>query len=84
MPTGVAVLSCTHNLHADPRTVLLGEGVVDAAAPARLTNHLAPEPGGEHPLVQPFAGVTERCLAVQTFASAKAVERNGEVVDADE
>src|SRR5215211_7921346 len=84
VPSGVAEFPCTHDLDADPRTVLLGEGVVDAAAPAGLADHLAPEPGGEHPLVQPFAGVTERCIVALTFARAEAVERDGEVVDADE
>jgi hypothetical protein len=49
----VAELPGTHDLGADPRTVLLGEGVVDAAAAAGLADHLAPEPGGEHPVVQP-------------------------------
>src|SRR5215204_6296531 len=84
VPSGETVFSCTHDLDADPRTVLPGEGLVDAAAPARLADHLAPEPGGEHPLVEPFAGVTERCIAALTFAGAEAVERDGEVVDADE
>ena len=62
----------------------LSEGVVDAAGAAGLADPLAPPPGDEHPLVQPFAGVTERCLVAQTFAGAEAVERDGEVVDAGE
>jgi hypothetical protein len=64
--------------------VLPGEGVVDAAATAGLADHLAPPPGGEHPLVQPFAGMTERCVVALTLTGAEAVERDGEVVDADE
>jgi hypothetical protein len=70
----VAELPGTHDLGADPRTVLLGEGVVDAAAPAGLVDQLAPEPGGEHPVVQPFAGVTERCVGALTLTGAEAVE----------
>jgi hypothetical protein len=34
--------------------------------------------------VQPFTGVTEMCVVALTFAGAEAVERDGEVVDADE
>src|SRR5918994_1175227 len=79
VPSGVAELPGTHDLGADPRIVLLGEGVVDAAATAGL-----PPPGGEHPFVQPVAGVTEMCVVALTFAGAEAVERDGEVVDADE
>ena len=63
---------------------LLREGVVDAAAAAGLADHLVPKLGGEHPLVQPFAGVAERCIARRTFAGGEAVERDGEVVDAGE
>jgi hypothetical protein len=70
----VAELSGTHDLGTDPRTVALGEGAVDPAGAAGLTDHLAPKPGGEHPLVQPFAGVTERCVEALTFTGAKAVE----------
>ena len=56
----------------------------DAAAPAGLADHLAPEPGGEHPLVEPFAGVAERGIVTLTLARAEAVEGDGEVVNADE
>jgi hypothetical protein len=34
--------------------------------------------------VQPFAGVAERRVVALWFAGAEAVERDGEVVDADE
>ena len=47
---------------------------IDAATPAGLADHLAPEPGGEHPLMQLLAGVTERCVAAQTLTGAEAVE----------
>jgi hypothetical protein len=49
--------------------VLLDEGVVDAATTTGL-----PPPGGEHPLVQPFPGVTEMCVEALTFTGAEAVE----------
>jgi hypothetical protein len=54
--------------------MLPGEGVVDAAATAGLADRLAPEPGGEHPLVQPFAGVAERCVVALTLTGAETVE----------
>jgi hypothetical protein len=85
MPPGRAELPGTHDLGADPRTVLPGEGVVDAAATAGLAEHLAaPPPGGKHPFVQPFADVAERCVEALAFAAAEPVERDGEVVDTDE
>ena len=36
--------------------------------------NLAPPPGGEHPFVQPFPGVTERCVVALTLTGAEAVE----------
>jgi hypothetical protein len=75
----VAELPGTHDLGADPRTVLLGEDVVDAATTAGL-----PPPRGEQPFVQPFSGVTERCVEALRFAGAEAVERDGEELDAGE
>ena len=66
---GVAELPGTHDLGADPRIVLLREGVVDAATTAGL-----PPPGGEHPFVQPFPGVTEMCVVALTLTGAEAVE----------
>jgi hypothetical protein len=68
----VAPLPGAHDLRSDPRIVLPDEGVVDAAATTWLV--AAPPPGGEHPFVQPFAGVTEMCVAALTFAGAEAVE----------
>src|SRR5215217_3947540 len=67
--SGVAELPGTHDLGADPRIVPLDEDVVDAAAPAGL-----PPPGGEHPLVQPIAGVTEMCVVALPLTGAKAIE----------
>jgi hypothetical protein len=69
VPSGVAELPGTHDLGADPRTVLPGEDVVDAAATAGL-----PPPGGEQPLVQPIPGVAEMCVVALTLAGAEAVE----------
>jgi hypothetical protein len=60
------------------------ESVVDAAAAAGLAAHLAPPPGGEHPFVQPLAGVAERCVEALRLAGAETVERDGEVLDEDE
>jgi hypothetical protein len=70
----MAELPGAHDLGADPGTVLPGEGVVDAAATAGRSHHLAPPPGGEHPFVQPFPGVTEMCVAALTLTGAEAVE----------
>src|SRR5918997_318799 len=69
VPSGVAELPGTHDLGADPRIVLLDEGVVDAVATAGL-----PPPGGEHPLVQPIPGVTEMCVVALPLTGAEAVE----------
>jgi hypothetical protein len=62
--------------------VLADEGVVDAAATTWLVP--APPSGGEHPFVQPLAGVAERRLQALAVTGAEPVERDGEVVDADE
>ena len=82
VPSGRAELPGTHDLGADPGIVLPQEGVVDAAAAAGLADPLAPPPGDEHPFVQPFAGVAERCVEAQTFAGAETIERDGEELDA--
>src|ERR671936_1335658 len=84
VPSGRAELPGTHDLGADPDIVQPHEGVVDAAGSVRLAELLAPPPRGEHPFVQPFAGVTERRLEALTFAGAEAVERDGEELDAGE
>ena len=84
VPSGVAELPGTHDLGADPGVVQPREGVVEAAGAAGLADHPAPPPGREHPSVQPLAGVAERCVAALRFAGAEAVERDREVVDADE
>ena len=84
MPSGRAELVRTHDLGADPGIVQPHEGVVDAAATAGLADHLVPPPGGEHPFVQPFAGVAEWCVEALTFAGAETVERDGEELDAGE
>jgi tetratricopeptide (TPR) repeat protein len=84
VPSGRAELPGTHDLGADPDREHLQEGVVDAAAAARLTDPLGPGPGDEHPLVQPFAGVAERCLQALTFAGGEPVERDGDLLDAGE
>src|SRR5215211_3664559 len=84
VPPGRTELPGTHNLGADPNIVQPQEGVVDAAAAAELADHLAPPPGGEHPLVQSLAGVAERRVEALTFAGAETVKRDGELLDAGE
>src|ERR671925_1189333 len=84
VPSGRAELPGTHDLGTDPRTVPLGEGVVDAAGAAGLADHLVPPPRGEHPFVQPLAGMAERCVEALTFTGTEAVERDGEELDAGE
>src|SRR5206468_11504856 len=84
VPSGVAELPGTHDLCADPGTVQPREGVVEAAGAAGLADNLVPPPGREHPFVQSFAGVAERCVMALRFAGAEAVERDREVVDTDE
>src|SRR4051795_6851212 len=79
VPSGRAELPGAHDLGADPGIEQLREGVVDAAATARL-----PPPGGEHPLVQPVPGVTEVCVAALALTGAETVERDGKAVDVDE
>jgi hypothetical protein len=53
--------------------VPLGEGVVDAAVVGWRQPRLPPL-GGEHPFVQPFAGMAERCVAGLTLSAPEAVE----------
>jgi hypothetical protein len=84
VPAGWAELPGTHDLGADPFIEQPRKGVVDAAGATGLAEHLAAPPSGDHPLVQPLAGVAERCLETLRFAGAEAVERDGEVLDADE
>src|SRR5919204_1274138 len=84
VPSGVAELPGTHDLDADATIVQPHDGVVDATGAAGLAEPLAPPPGREHPFVQPFAGVAERCVEAQTFAGAETVERDGEELDAGE
>jgi hypothetical protein len=80
----VAELPGTHDLGADPRSEQAQEGVIDAAGPTRLAEHLAAPPAGEHPLVQPFTSMTERCVEALTFAGGEAVERDGDELDTRE
>jgi hypothetical protein len=84
VPAGIAELARSRDLGADSRIVQPQERVVDPAAAARLADHLVPPAGGEHPLVQPLAGVAERCVGGQPFAGAEAIERDGEELDAGE
>ena len=78
-----AELAPAHDLGADAEAVPLGKGVVDAHAAAGLATHRAPEPGGEHPLVQTLPGVAERGVEREAIAGSEPVERDREVVHAD-
>jgi hypothetical protein len=84
VPPGRAELPGTHDLGADPRGEQPQEGVVDAAATAGLAAPLVPVPGGEHPLVQPLAGVAERRVEALALTGGETVERDGDLLDADE
>jgi hypothetical protein len=77
VPSRVAELPSAHDLRAEPGIVLPDEGVVDAAATAGC-----PPSGGEHPLVQPISCMTEMGIGALAFG-AEAIERDGEVLDAN-
>lgn len=59
LPARGAELAGAHDLGADARLVLLGERVVDADGAALASQDRRAEAGGDHPLVQPVAGVAE-------------------------
>ena len=61
-----------------------GEGLVDTFGATGLADHRVPEPGGEHPLVQAFSGVTERGIERDAVAGAEPVQGDREVVDTDQ
>src|SRR3954453_16711164 len=81
LPARWAELARAHDLGADPRLVLLGERVVDAGGAPRASHDRGTEAGGDHPLVQPMAGVTEGRFECLTVASRETVQRDGEVVN---
>src|SRR5688572_8495096 len=74
VPSGRAELSRAHDLGADCTRVLAREGIVEAAAPPRLARVLVPPARGEHPFMQSFARMTERCLAALRLTRAETVE----------
>jgi hypothetical protein len=78
----MAELPGAHDLRADAGLEQPREGVIDAAAAAGFL--AGPPSGGEHPLMQPVAGVTEMQVAALTFAGSETVERDREVVDTNE
>jgi hypothetical protein len=84
MPSWGAELVRPHDLGADSRSEPLRERVINPAAAAGLADHPVPPLRGEHPFVQPFAGVAERCLLSLTLTGAETVKRDGEVVDTGE
>src|SRR3546814_5392948 len=78
LPARRTELVGAHDLGADPGFMTGREGMVGADGPGGLR----PEPGGEHPFVKPLAGVAERRFRGLGLAGGKAVERNGQIVDA--
>jgi hypothetical protein len=62
--------------------MLLSEGIIDATAICLRQAGLPPL-GVEHPFVEPFPRVTERCIFGLPGTGAEAVERDSEVVNAD-
>ena len=66
----MAELAGAHDLGADIRIVLPDENVVDAGAAAAWI----PPASGEHPFVQPLAGVAEMIRGALALASAEAIE----------
>src|SRR5207237_6195226 len=82
--TLVAELVASHDLDANPRSPLTGEGVVDATTAVWLALHLTEGPGSEEPLVQSVIRVPERCFEALPFPSTESVKAYGEVVDAYE
>src|SRR3954465_11980200 len=88
LPVGVvgparwAELARPHDLGADPRLVLLGKRVVDAGGAPRASQDRGTEAGGDHPLVQPMAGVTEGRVECLALAGRETIQRYGEVVNA--
>ena len=54
--------------------------LVQALVAARLADHRAEEPGGEHPLVQVFPADAERLFAALIGPGPVSVERDAEVV----
>ena len=77
LPAGMPELPGTHYLRPDTGDVPLRERVVRAEAAA------VPLPGvrSEHPLVQPFTGMSERGFGSLTVPGPETVQRDGEVVD---
>ena len=57
--------------------------MVDTRAATGFADHRAPEPGGEHPLVQTLPGVPERGVEREPVAGAEPVERDREVMHAN-
>src|SRR3954466_13786221 len=81
VPSGVAKLSGPHDLRTDLRSEQPQEGVIDAAGATWLAEHLAAPSGGEHPLMQPFAGVTERRVVALTFTGGEPRGRDGDELE---
>jgi hypothetical protein len=73
----------SHDLGADARRPLAGEGVIDSDTSTRFALHFAKGSRRKEPLVEPHSGVSEGRFEALTVAGAVSVERDREVMDAD-
>ena len=74
LPARRAELARAHDLGADARLVLLGDRVVDADGAARASHDPGAEAGGDHPLVQPMAGVAHGGVECLALAGGEAIQ----------
>src|SRR5579875_612819 len=86
LPAWGAELAGAHDLRTDAMLVTLGEGVVHAGSAGSPTTWLddsvvSPEPGREHPFMEPMTGVAEWGVRGLAFTGGESVERDREVVD---
>src|SRR5256885_3519491 len=75
-----AELASAHDLRTEPELDPFGERMVDTRRSAGIAGLRVPEAGGEVPLVQAMAGVTERGVEREALASTEPVQRDREVV----
>jgi hypothetical protein len=80
LPAGRTELIRTHDLGADTSPPLLGKRVIGTGAATGASQHRGTEPGGEHPLRQPSAGVTHGRVRALALTGAETVQRDEQVV----
>src|SRR5450755_3992860 len=79
-----AELAATHDLGPDSRAPVAGYRLVDARAAAGLPEHVVEGARLERPFVQARSGVAEWGVERLAFAGPVAVQRDAEVVYANE